>query len=595
MKVPESLRGVFPLAADSAAAALLEPAGASSWQAPGQGAAVLGGTPRWTDAALERRARECGDAQTLLEGYQREGAAVLRHLGGAFVAVVSDARAGRLLLAVDRLGIGRMCYARGRDGIVFSPRADVVAGHPAIKAGLSAQGLYNYLYFHVLAAPGTIFEGVRRLLPGEALEVVDGEPRTFSYWRPAYPESARGEPAAALQAGFRELVEEAVRTAAADTGSVGCFLSGGTDSSTVVGMLARATGTAVDAYSIGFDAPGYDEMEYARIAAKRFGARLHEHYVTPEALVDAIPHVAGHPDEPFGNASVVPAWFCARMAREDGRDCLLAGDGGDELFGGNYRYAKQQLFEHYRRVPAVLRTGLVEPALLGLPAMAGIPGVRKLRNYVAQARIPMPDRLESYNLLERLGVAALLTPRWLDGVDAGQPLAWLRECYHEVEARSMINRMLAVDMRFTLADSDLPKVGQACELAGIAVRFPLLDDRLVAFAATLPADQKVRGTRLRHLFKEALRGFLPDEIIAKRKHGFGLPFGVWLQQHAGLRALAGDSLQALAARGILRREAVGRLLDDRHHDHPAYYGTFIWILMMLEQWLARHGERHAWS
>jgi asparagine synthase (glutamine-hydrolysing) len=158
----------------------------------------------------------------------------------------------------------------------------------------------------------------------------------------------------------------------------------------------------------------------------------------------------------------------------------------------------------------------------------------------------------------------------------------------------MVDRMLAVDMRFTLADSDLPKVNAACGLAGVMVRYPWLDDRLVAFAATLPTEQKVRGTQLRYLFKQALRGFLPEEIIAKRKQGFGLPFGVWLRDHQGLRDLAGDSLQSLAGRGLLRRDAVDGLLGVRHQEHAAYYGTFIWILMMLEQWLAGHNTERAW-
>ena len=592
MSEANNLLGTYPLSGDSAA----EFAGSSADIAHDAelGTAALCGSPRWSEVSLARRAREAGHARALLEGYAQHGAEVLHHLAGGFSLAVAG-RDGRLLLAVDRLGIGRMCYALRPGAMVFGVRADAVAAHPRVAADLSAQGLYNYLYFHVVPAPGTIFAGVSRLLPGEALQVEAGRVSVAPYWQANYTEAARGRSDRELQAEFRELVGGAVRDAASNAGRIGAFLSGGTDSSTVVGMLARAGGDPVQTYSIGFDAPGYDEMEYARLAARRFGAVAREYYVTPGDVVDAIPRVAHHLDQPFGNASIVPAYFCARMAREDGRDCLLAGDGGDELFGGNYRYAKQQMFESYHRVPALVRRGVVEPVLLGLPAVGALPGVRKLRNYVAQARIPLPDRMESYNLLERLDPASILTADLLAAADMGHPLAQLRECYHGACASSALNRMLAIDMRFTLADSDLPKVEHACEMAGVGVRYPLLDERLVDFAASLPVEQKVRGTRLRHLFKEALRGILPDEIITKRKHGFGLPFGVWLHEQPGLRALAGDSLSGLVSRGILQPAAVDRLLGDQHSQHPAYFGTFIWVLVMLEQWLAQRAEVRAWN
>jgi len=283
------------------------------------------------------------------------------------------------------------------------------------------------------------------------------------------------------------------------------------------------------------------------------------------------------------------------MAKNDGVDCLLAGDGGDELFGGNYRYAKQKMFEAYSQVPGLLRKGLIEPLLLHSPGVGTLPGFRKLKSYVTQANVPMPERMESYNLLKRLGADRILSEDWYVQADTGEPMHLIHDCYHEVSAENLIDRMLAVDMRFTLADSDLPKVNHACQLAGIDVRYPWLDQRLVDFAATLPPDLKVRGKRLRYLFKEALKGFLPEEILTKRKQGFGLPFGVWMHEDEGLRNLAGDSLQALAGRGIIRGDAVDLLLGDKHQEHAAYYGTFIWILMMLEQWLAGHDREEAWT
>jgi len=207
----------------------------------------------------------------------------------------------------------------------------------------------------------------------------------------------------------------------------------------------------------------------------------------------------------------------------------------------------------------------------------------------------MPARYESYNLLERLGPANLFDAEFLAQVDQGQPRASLHEAYHSSRALSLINRLLALDLEYTLADNDLPKVTRTCDLAGVDVAFPLLHQSVVELSATLPPDFKLRGTRLRYFFKEALRDFLPPETIAKKKHGFGLPAGLWLRDHAALRRLAGDALGGLRRRRIFRGEFLDELMTRRLHDHPGYYGTLVWILMMLELWFEKHASRDATS
>jgi len=352
----------------------------------------------------------------------------------------------------------------------------------------------------------------------------------------------------------------------------------------VAGMAALASGNTAATYSIGFDAQGYDEMEFARIAARHFKTEHHEYYVTPADLVRSIATVAAHYDQPFGNSSALPAYYCAKMAREDGVSRLLAGDGGDELFGGNSRYAKQRVFGWYEHVPAFLQKGLLEP-LLTTRLAAAVPLTRKGGSYVEQARVPMPDRLQMYNLIMRLGASEVLTPQLLAQVDTDGPLQLQRAVWQSPQHCSKLNQELAFDWRFTLAESDLPKVLGATSLAGVGVGFPMLDDRLLDFSVKLPTAYKLKGLQLRWFFKEALRGFLPDEIISKKKQGFGLPFGVWANNTPALKALASDSLQSLAARGVVRADFVQTLLTQRLPEHPGYFGEMVWILMMLEQWL----------
>jgi asparagine synthase (glutamine-hydrolysing) len=301
--------------------------------------------------------------------------------------------------------------------------------------------------------------------------------------------------------------------------------------------------------------------------------------------------VAAHSDQPFGNSSVLPAYYCARMARADGVTRLLAGDGGDELFGGNSRYAKQRVFGWYDTLPGPLRRQLLEPVLERSP-VGGLPLARKGRSYVEQAKVPLPDRLQMYNLLLRLGVHEVLSPRLLDAVQLDAPLHHQRQVWSLVGNASALNRMLAFDWRYTLAEADLPKVCGATRLAGLEVGFPFLDPALLALSLRLPSSYKLKGLKLRWFFKEALRGFLPDEIITKKKQGFGLPFGVWANQHSALNALAKDALGSLAERGIVRPDFIGQLLQHHLAAHPGYYGEMVWILTMLELWL--RSQRPSW-
>ncbi len=544
------------------------------------------GSPRFGHESARRTAVATGPAAgwlTLLRD-QRHGPFSL--VSGSYAVVFLDAMSRSAILACDRFAIRPLCYAFEGGRLAFSDRADEVS--QSGRREIDLQAIYDYLYFHVIPTPWTVFRGVRRLPPAHAAYVTNGALRVEPHWVPVFQEP-RSTNIEDLKREFRALVREAVAREAAER-NVGCFLSGGTDSSTVAGMLGEVTGRPSDTYSIGFDAEGYDEMSYARIAARHFGARHHEHYITPDDLVRGIPEVAAHYDQPFGNSSALPAYRCAQIAKADGLDKLLAGDGGDELFGGNTRYATQRVFEAYYYLPAALRSSVVEPIVMRNKWLLAVPLVRKAARYVEQAQVPMPNRMHTYNLLERVGVSKILESTLLSQVDVDEPARQQRATYARVNG-SLVNAMLAYDWKYTLADNDLPKVCGTAALAGIGVGFPLLADEIVDFSLRLPTSMKLRGLKLRYFFKEALRGFLPDAIIAKKKHGFGLPFGPWLTRHEGLRGLARASLVSLADRRIVRRHFLDELINRRVLEHPAYFGEMIWILMMLEHWLADKAPR----
>lgn len=543
------------------------------------------GRPRWDEPELAAIAHAQGSGAALAEAYRRHGQGCLRKLQGSFSIAVTNEASRETLLAIDRMGIGTLCYASSAGALVFGSTAEAVAAHPAVSRKLSSQGLFNYLYHHVVPSPGTIYEGIRKLAPGECLVFRDGALQRRFYWRLQYAERAT-ESFVSLKERFRTILDAAAKRALHGEKHIGAFLSGGTDSSTVAGLLTRLHGAPASTYSIGFAAEGFDEMQYARITSRHFRTAAHEYYVKPDDVLEAIPIIARSYDEPFGNDSAVPTYFCARMAALDGVRVMLAGDGGDEIFGGNARYAKQKVFEWYGVLPSMLRHNVIEPLLLRAPGVGQIAPLRKARSYVEQAIVPLPDRLESYNFLHRSPLAEVFEPAFLREIDPLEPLAQLREVYQRTASSAAVDRMMHVDLKFTLADNDLRKVSRMCEVAGVEVRYPLLDDDLVAFSGELTADMKVRGLRLRHFFKEALKDFLPPETIAKRKHGFGMPTGLWLKSHPPLRALAHDSLRSFEQRGILRPSYVRDLVRQHDSSHATYFGIMLWVIVMLEQWLA---------
>lgn len=549
--------------------------------------AAIVGQPRWTNADLAAMAKTEGHACALVASYARYETDLFEHLHGPWALAVIDARQRRGLIAIDRMAIHPLCYAITADGgLVFGTTTDSVRLHPSVGATISPQAVFDYMFLTRVPAPRTIYGGIAKLLPGEYAFFDGGEITTRPYWRLAYQDLAHADLnglASELKAVLRRAVARA--TATGETRTIGSYLSGGVDSSTVTGLFAEQSGGAAAAFGVGFDSDEYDEMAYARAAARHFGIRLHEYYVTPQDIVDAAPMIAGAYDEPFGNSSALAAYYCARTAREHGVERLLAGDGGDELFAGNTRYLSQRVFEIWGRIPEWLRHGVIEPVVSGFPSGALIPPLRKARSYIRRASMPLPDRLESYNPLNEITLADCFEPEIAAEIDRDEPLAINRMHYSATRSRSTLCRMMHLDLRTVIADDDLRKVRRTAALAGVDVRFPLLDEEVVAFSAKVPPAALIKGTRLRYFFKWALRDFLAPETLRKKKHGFGLPFGYWLKTDPALQSIVYDSLVALKGRRLLRPRFIDSAIEAHRTGHASLHGELVWVLMMLELWL----------
>jgi asparagine synthase (glutamine-hydrolysing) len=526
-----------------------------------------------------------GGAALVAALYKRFGPDCVARLHGGFSVLLWDRREKKLIAAVDHFGIHRLAYCDDGRTLLMATRIDALLHADSRPVAVNPRAIANLVNFTVTLAPETVYHNVWRVQPGQVLTAFASDVRSTSYWDMRYGTgTSRDESRLARE--LESLVQQAVAANCHGLGAAesGAFLSGGTDSSTVVGMMSRVQSDAVNAFSIGFEEQSFNELSYAKLAATRFSARHHTHFVAPHECFEALQEMVRHFDEPFANASAIPTYFCARLAAQRGVRTLLAGDGGDELFGGNERYKTDKIFQVYGHAPWLLRKGLIEPALRMLPARIGV--VRRGRGYVRRASMPTVERFLSFMFLKTHDPREIFEDDFIDELGGYTIVEVPQRYYDQAQAREDLDRLLYIDVKMTLGDSDLPKVTRMCEMAGIRARFPLLDPAVAEFSGRIPADLKVKGFEKRYLFKRAFRDLLPIEIRCKTKHGFGIPVSLWLKSYAPLREMARDLLLSprAAARGYFRRSFVEELFRQHEADDSSYYGDAVWTFLVIELW-----------
>ncbi|MEW5977982.1 MAG: asparagine synthase C-terminal domain-containing protein [Acidobacteriota bacterium] len=528
-------------------------------------------------------------ARQIADLYREDGDSFVRKLKGSFAIVLYDHRSDTLKAWTDHFAIRRLAYRAVADALVVSTRLDWLQTVLTDRCDLDPVAVVEYFQYACVPAPRTIYRDIFKL---EAGHFLTNRPSLQSrpYWTITFDEGlsgemSEGEWASALAGKIRDAVKTFLRLPAADS-RIGCFLSGGTDSSSVVGLVRALTGLPPASFSIGFDDARYNEIEYARIAAKRFGCNHHEYFVKPDDILRLIPEACSYYGEPFGNASIVPTYFCARLARDAGISHLLAGDGGDEVFAGNERYLSDSVFKYYQLLPRTLRRLLIEPSVarLGDHTKSGVLG--KASRYIWRAKQQLPDRLFCHSFLASTESKEIFDPEFFSWMSSIEPLARARMHYQEAPATHPLNRWLYLDLKMTISDNDLPKVTGMTELAGLTVRYPLLDPSLVEFAGRIPPGLKMKPGCLRYIFKKAMAEVLPAEIIKKTKHGFGLPYGIWLGEHAGLKQFTFDVLGSRRCResGYFRSDLLEWLWSRYQRVNRVYYGAVMWMFLMFELW-----------
>ncbi len=529
-------------------------------------------------------------AELLAKLYLRRGTDFLQLLHGGFALALWDSRSQRLLFAIDKLGIRSLYWRLEGDRVLFASRIGAIRSAQNDAPEASSTAVLQFLLFSAVPAPLTIDRNTQKLRPGTFVLLEAGQVRERQYWDLEYPESENRDKAywaRELREGMRAAVHRHIDGLEPD--GTGAYLSGGTDSSSVVAFISERHSSA-QSFSIAFAEAGFSEAEFARTASQCFRTRHHEKWLSSSDVSNALQKLVEYYEEPFANSSAIGSYYCAQLARESGVTTLLAGDGGDELFGGNERYATDKRFALYQRVPRWLRRGFIEPLAGFLPngeSKWSLP-----RRYVRRANILNPRRILSYSFFLSVPPEEIFEDSFLQEVGASDWLAIPESHFWKAKTTSELNRILYTDLKITLADNDLRKVSGTAELAGVNVRYPLLDDRLAELSGRIPATLKLKGFEKRYIFKQAMKEILPPAVLHKKKHGFGVPLAQWLLGDPRMYELMLDVMHdsRTRQRGYFRKGFFEQLMR-LHRIHPNFYGEIVWYLMALELWHRQHHER----
>ena len=546
--------------------------------------------------------RSSGDTEVIPHLYEDEGPGFARLLRGMFAIAVWDSSRHRLVLSRDRLGQKPLVYRIEADRILFASELKALLALPdsEFPRRVDPSSIDRYLTYGYIPHPGTILEGVHKLPPAHDAVWQDGRLTLRRYWEPDWDREQR-RPAAEDAEALREALDDAVREQMAADVPLGAFLSGGVDSTVIVGLMQKHASRPVKTFSIGFDDPSFDESDYARMAASHLGTEHHAFNVRPEAW-ETLPKLAWHFDEPFADSSALPTWHVARLTREH-VTVALTGDAGDELFGGYDRYRAIALAEAVSRLPGGVGGWLGGPLARALPASSKAKTrLRSAKRWLEAVALPPTDRyLRWMTSFDESTRAGLYTDEFLvrlaeagaaDPVGA-DPSIVLDRALGVASKRDPVTRAMIADLLTYLPGDLLVKVDLSSMAHGLECRGPFLDHRVVELALAMPLSRKMklRRGRSKVVLKEAFADLLPPAIRSRPKMGFGVPIDRWFRGELKdeLRAVLLDPI--CLGRGLFRSVAVESMIDEHikgHRDH-AYR---LWALLMLELWFRTHLDRN---
>lgn len=529
--------------------------------------------------------RTHSDTEVILHAYEEWGATCLQRFNGMYAFAIWDRRRRQLFLARDRIGIKPLYYYQDQQRLIFASEIKAILCDPTVPRQLNPQGLANFLAFGHAVAPVTIYQNIYKLLPGHQMTIHNGAVTIQEYW----DVGAAGGGAAASphnEAAWAEqintLLSDAVQRQMVADVPVGAFLSGGVDSSSVVALMKRHASGPVKTFTLGFRAgSAYNELAAARRVADYLGTEHHELLVEHVDLVQTLRTLVYHYDEPFGDSAGFPLYLLSRFAREHVK-VVLVGDGGDELFGGYRRYAVDQWAARYSRLPTFMTQTLVPDLAERLPRL------RRIKRTLTT--LPIADPAQRYAAWLRLFTPEmqrdLLQPALATAL-AGYDPAWR---YPELYARlpgttanDHLNRLMYIDLKNWLVDMYMEKTDKATMAGSIEARLPLLDHRLVELAFQIPSRYKIRGMATKRIFKRAVAGLIPPEVLRKPKQGFAVPTDPWFRGELKEFTFGVLFDERTRRRGYFQMPIIERLWRE-HRDGRHVWDEHLWLLLNFELW-----------
>ncbi len=519
------------------------------------------------------------DTEVILELYQIEGAHCLQKLNGMFAFAIWDREDNVLFLARDRIGKKPLYYYHGgSDKVAFASEIKALLRLPGIDKDVEPTAVVDYLKYLYIPAPKTIFKQIHKLLPGHCMEVkIGNEPRIWEYWDVDFSHQTTDVYGDEIAAKLFDLVGDSTKCRMMADVPLGAFLSGGIDSSAVVALMARTSVNPVTTCSIGFQDKNHDETGYAREVAEYYSTN-HTEYIVADNLAETVTHLPLYFDEPFADSSAVPTFHVSRLARQT-VTVALAGDGGDENFGGYDKYVTDMKEDLVRRtVPHFL-----------LQVLQGVAGSRtgtllRKANSLATSALSDPGRAyyHTNTCISDTDLASLLSDSLRMGCRGYDPADHTLKYWNRLQGADHLTRMLYTDIKTYLPGDILVKVDRMSMAHSLEVRAPLLDYRVVEFAASLPSTLKIMGNNKKRLLKNAFEAYLPDRIINRSKHGFTVPLDDWFRHdlaELGKKHLINSS--ALA--GFFNMARI-RTVWDEHQERKANHGTLLWSLLSFSLW-----------
>ena len=526
------------------------------------------------------------DTETILHGYEQWGPDVTVRLRGMFAFAIWNKNDRSLFLARDRAGKKPLYWAQLRSGredesLVFASELKAILADPTAERRVDTTAFSHYLTYQYVPHPWSIYEGIQKLAPSHWLLYRDGRVTVQRYWKLEYEPKQNITMEAAMEESLAQL-DEAVRIRLMSEVPLGCFLSGGVDSSAVVAMMRRHITGTLRTFSIGFREREFNELDYARQVASQFSTQHEEFIVEPNAL-ECLGMMAWHFDEPFADSSAIPTYYLSKMTRQH-VTVALNGDGGDESFAGYSRYMGFPAFNKYAKIPRPLRQLLSSPSAR-LARLLPNSSRADLLAYANRVSLLSEDHLyvqlmvifRDYQKRQVMGAA------YKDTAGRADSEGLTVTVMQQMAGAAAIDRKMFADIEMYLPGALLPKVDRMTMANSLEGRSPFLDHKLMEFAATLPAELKFKAGDPKHLLKQALLKIFPREFLYRPKMGFGVPLGDWFRKD--LRPLTEELLLSDRARqrGYLDPVYVQKLVR-QHVTGQHNHSHRIWSLLMFEAW-----------